>query len=98
MQEGLLAIGQLDLQLGGEHQRDLVLHGEDVVDGAVVALGPEMGTAGGIDQLGGDADAVAALANAALEDMAHAELACRFADVDGAVVDELRLGIDGKFE
>ena len=55
--------------------RDLVLDGEDVVERPVVALGPEVGAGGGIDQLRGHPDAVAGLADAALEHVADAELA-----------------------
>jgi hypothetical protein len=47
--------------MDGEHCHDgagdLVLDRKDVLDLAVVALGPAMGPGDGVDELGGDADA-----------------------------------------
>jgi hypothetical protein len=51
----------------------LVLQLEDVFEGAVEAVGPEMRTSERVDQLGCDADATAGFAHRAFEDVAHAE-------------------------
>ena len=49
----------------------------------------------GLDQLGGDAQAIASLAHAAFQDIAHAEFASHLPDVDGlALVDEARIAGD----
>src|SRR5262249_4606948 len=61
---------------------DLVLNGEDVLKGAVVALGPDMMAARGINKLCIDAHAVAGFAHAAFKDVADAEIAADFAHVD----------------
>ena len=52
---------------------DLVLHGEHVGEVAVVAFRPDVAAAGNVDELRGDAHTVAALAHAALDDVADAE-------------------------
>ena len=49
---------------------DLVLHGKDVSEIAVVTLGPDMLAALGFDQLRSDADAIAGFAQAAFEHIA----------------------------
>ena len=54
---------------------DLVLEREDVLQVAVVALGPDVVVGFGIDQLHRDAHPVAGLAHAAFDDVLHAELA-----------------------
>ncbi len=73
----IVGAGLLDgpLFLLGEHHpkrlhdvlRDLVLHREDVLQVPVVTLGPEMISVGHVDQLRGDPEPVAGLANAALQ-------------------------------
>ena len=55
-------------------RRDLVLDGEDVLEVAVVALGPEVVVGLGVDQLHRDAHPLPDLAHAALDDVLHAEL------------------------
>ena len=60
-----------------------VLDGEDVIELAVVALGPDVRVGFGVDQLHGDADAIARLAHAALDDILHLELARDLAHIDG---------------
>ena len=86
---GALALGQRDF--GGADRRvhragdpfgDLVLEVEDVLEHTVIAVGPDMRAAGGVDQLGRDPDAVAGLADAAFEHVAHAELPRHRPDVD----------------
>ena len=61
----------------------------------IVALGPAVGASRGIDELGGDADAIASAANAAFEHVADAELATDLSDVGGlALVLEARIAGD----
>src|SRR6185295_6509294 len=68
-------LGQkFQLQCRNDRLRDFVLQRENVVELAIVALGPHMTARSAIDQLGGDANATAGLAHAALEQMAHLEL------------------------
>ena len=54
---------------------NLVRNSEDVLQLAVVTLGPTMSAGNGIDELGADADAIAGAADAAFENVAHAKLA-----------------------
>jgi hypothetical protein len=56
----LLHIGQVQRQGIDDGVGDLVLEGEDVGDRAVIAIGPHMAAAKGIDELGVDSDLVAA--------------------------------------
>ena len=84
-----LAAGQRDLGRAdrrahgaGDALGDLVLEVEEVVDDAVVAVGPEMRAGNGVDELRGDAHPVAGLAQAPFEDVAHAEGARDLAHVD----------------
>jgi hypothetical protein len=71
----LFDAAELDRQRLDDLVHDLVLCGEDVVQLAVEAVGPQMAAALGVDQLGGDAHAVAGLADRAFQHEAHAELA-----------------------
>ena len=64
---------QLDLELIHDRLRDFVLDGEDVGQISVVAIGPEVRSLFCIDQLGVDADAIARLSNAALENVGDVE-------------------------
>ena len=61
--------------------RDLVLHREDVLQIAIVSLGPEMITVGHVDELGGDSQPVPGFADASLHDGRHVELLAHLADV-----------------
>ena len=65
---------QLGLNCGHNFLGDLVLQRKDVRQIAIVMVGPQVLTGRSVDQLGGDAYAVAALANAALQDIAHAQV------------------------
>jgi hypothetical protein len=65
----------------GDLLGDLVLHGEDVFEGAVVGLREEMVAVHAADQLRGDAHPVTRFPDAAFEDMRRAELAADFPDV-----------------
>ncbi len=67
-------------QRDGQRVRDLngdvVLQSEDVVEGSVEAVRPDLRFVGGIDQLGRDPDLLALPSHAALDDVADAELSC----------------------
>ena len=67
----LRAVVRRRLDAAGQRRDDrrghLVLDGEDVLELAVVALGPDMPVGLRVDQLHGDADAVAGLAHAAFD-------------------------------
>jgi hypothetical protein len=62
---------------------NLVLQREDIGELAVEADAQELLTPRRLDQLGRDADAAARLAHAALEHIAHVQLAAHGMDVDG---------------
>jgi len=62
------------LEGGHDGTGDLVLYNEDVDQLPVVGLGPEVIALVGLDELGGDAHAVAGPAHASLQDVADAEL------------------------
>jgi hypothetical protein len=90
-----LAPQKLGLDRAGDAARDFVLHGEDLGELAVVALRPEVRAGAGIDELRRDPHALARLAHAAFEHVAHAELARGLLHVDGpAFVDKARVARD----
>ena len=64
MKPRLFAFGQLHLHLGRQNQRDFILDSEDVVDGTIIALGPDVRAVIGVYQLRRDPKTGAALANA----------------------------------
>src|SRR5215471_1106992 len=63
--------------------RHLVLDRENTAQFSVVALGPAMGAGHCIDELRCDADAVAASSDAALEQVACAQLPADLPEIDG---------------
>ena len=65
-----------------DRARDLILHREHVLDLAIIALGPAMPAGGAVDELSCDADAIAGALNAALQDIAHAELLADLTEVN----------------
>ncbi len=67
----------------GDGRGDLLLHREDVLQDAVVAVGPEMEPVGAVDELGGNADAVAGLADAPLQHRPHPQVRGHPGDVHG---------------
>jgi hypothetical protein len=69
-----LVLRQLDRERADDVLHHLVLRREDVGEIAVEPLGPDMPAAAGIDELRGDAHAVAGLAGAALEHEAYPEV------------------------
>jgi hypothetical protein len=74
---------------------DLILHREHIGEIAVVALGPDMAAGCDIVQLRGDADAVAALAHAAFEQVSHAKLLGDLLHVHGlALIRKRRVACD----
>jgi hypothetical protein len=78
-------------------RRHLILQLEDVVQLAFEPFSPKMGARGRIDELSGNPDLVGRLADAALEDVSHAELEADAADVDRlSFVDEA--GVPGDHE
>ena len=81
-QPPLLARRQLDRQRADDLLHHFVLGREDVGQLAIEPVGPEMPAAPGIDELGGDAYAIAGLADAALEHEPHAELAADLLHLD----------------
>ncbi len=68
-------------ELVGDLDGDLVLELEDVRDGPVVAIGPELGPVGGLDQSGGDPHPVAESTDAALEEVVGADGAAHLARI-----------------
>ena len=99
---GRLALGALVARRldppgqGGDDRRGhLVLDREDVLEVAVVALGPDVAVGIGVDQLHGHAHPVARLAHAALDHVLDAELRRDVLDLDRlALVDERRVARD----
>src|SRR5438477_11892491 len=66
---------QRRLDHAGDVDRHLILKIENVFQGAVETIGPEMGAGLGLDQLRGDARPVPTLAHRALQHIADTELA-----------------------
>jgi hypothetical protein len=71
------------LHRGHDPFGDVILNGEDVLQLAVVLLGPDMLAGFGVDQLAGDADAVARRSDTALQDIANSELPGDLPDIHG---------------
>src|SRR5215467_5065077 len=67
------------LDRGGNAPGDLVLDGKDIGQFAIVAIRPQVMACRGLDQLGGNADAIGGSPHAAFEHVAHAELTPHFA-------------------
>ena len=83
---------RLDLRLdhGGDALGDAVLEREDLGEGAVVALGPEVRARRAVHQLGADPEPVAGAPDGPPEQVAHAELLRHRARVAAAVAEEER--------
>src|SRR5439155_8434729 len=78
-----LSAGQCWLNRGGDARGDVVLHGEDIGQIAVITVGPEMSAGRCIDQLAGDAHALANLAHAAFENIADPKIAADLLNLSG---------------
>ena len=97
-----LAPGTLDLGLlhfrcdrTDDARGDLVLQIEDLRQRSVETIGPQVGTRRGIDELAGDAQAVARPAHASLDHIADTQLAPDLLHVHGpALVGEARIPCD----
>ncbi len=85
-QRGLVD-AQRDLQGVGDRAGDVLLDGEHVVEFAVEGAGPELKAVRRLDQLGGDAQAVAGLAHAALQHMGHPQLLADQLQVGGLALE-----------
>ena len=70
---------ELGVQRARQARDDFVLHVEEIGQGLVEPLGPEMTAALGVDELDVDAHAVSAALNAAFEDIADVQLVARSA-------------------
>ncbi len=73
----MLIVGQRDVQGTHDFARDAFLHLEHIVHRAGVLLGPQLRIVRRIDQLRRDPQAVACLADAAVEDVADAQFPCK---------------------
>ena len=74
LRNGLALLRQhLEAQRVDDGVRDVVLQLEDVLELAVVALGPDMAVGAPVDQLRGDAHPVVHLAHAAFKQILHAQ-------------------------
>ena len=90
-------LGCVELRLDGSDDvlSDLVLDREDVGEGAVVALDPDVRSTCRIDELAGDPQSLACLANPSPQNITNSELAPDLAHVDRlAPVDEARIARD----
>jgi hypothetical protein len=76
----------------GDALRDLVLDGEDVIDGAVEAERPQVAAGGCVDELGGDAQPLARALHAAFDEVSRIELAADLLDVRRALTHRERRG------
>jgi hypothetical protein len=86
---------KMRLDCADDMLRDIVLHGEQIFQHAVVAVRPDMLAGLGLDQLTGDADTPLRDAHTALEHVANAEIARDLAHVGRLVlVDEGRVAGD----
>ena len=97
---GFVILPLLDLALLARHcaddlPRHLVLQGQRVLSGLVVALGPDVLARLRVDELGCDADLISLLADAAFQRIVDVEIAADLADVDRfAFVDKGRVARD----
>ena len=73
----LLVRGQPDLERGDDLPGQLILDGENVGEVTVEPVGPDVAAIGRVDELCGDAHAVARLAHAALQHVAHTQFTAR---------------------
>ena len=74
---------KLGVQRACQPRDDFVLHVEEIGQGLIEPLGPEMIARFGVDELDIDAHAVSAALDAALEDIADVQLAADLLQIDG---------------
>jgi hypothetical protein len=86
-QARLLAAREVHLESLHDAARDFVLHREDILEIPVVALGPDVAAALGVDKLRVNAHFHARLAHAAFEHVPHAELPADLLDVDALLLE-----------
>ena len=88
---------ELGVQCASQARDDIVLHVEEIGEGLIEPLGPEMTARFGVDELNVDAHAVSAALNAALEDVPDIQLAPDRLQIDGlALVSKGRAAPDHK--
>ena len=88
----------LSVQRRDDRADDLVLHGENIVERAIVALRPEVIAGCRVDELGRDPDARAGPPHAAFEDIADTELPTDTPHVAAAVAKlERRVARDDRY-
>ena len=82
---------------GGDSLRDIALHREQIIDGPVITLGPDVTAGGGFDELGGHANPLANRLDAAFEHVSDAKIAADVSHVRGlALVNFSRIPGDDK--
>src|SRR5215475_449795 len=64
-----------------DRAHNLILHSKDIIDLAIVVLGPAVSACPSIDQLGGDAYAIATPPHTSFQHIAHSEFAADLADI-----------------
>ncbi len=74
MRAQALGFQQPRLDRADDFLGDFILQGKYVAEVAVKMIGPKVVLGRSVDQLGSDANAIAALADAALQHVAHTEL------------------------
>jgi len=93
-QRSRFALRQLDRERAHDLVRHVVLDGEDVLEVAVVALGPQVTAARRVDQLRRHAHTLSRLAYAAFDDVADAEGAAQLRGIKEAkAIDDLTVEV-----
>ena len=77
----LFALEKRNLQIANNRERDLILNGEDILQSPVELLRPEMEAIGDIDELRGNAKAIAGFPDASLQDRLHVQLPSDLPDI-----------------
>ena len=76
-----LELAEFGLEPGDQGLGNFVLEGKNVGQVAVVALGPYVVAGGGVDQLGGNANTLAAFTDTAFDNVTNAEIVADVMDV-----------------
>ena len=97
MRADTLRLQQPGFDRGNHFLGNLVLQRENIAEFAIIAIGPDVIACGSIDQLRSDPYAVAVLAHAALQHIAHAQFAGHALHVNRfSLVGERRIASDDK--